>query len=74
MYCKKKDKFVEGCEDQDGVLVVCDEVCGEKRVGEAWELHGGGMKSFRRQYQGKTLLIRRCVGILLMRIREGIKV
>ena len=34
---------------KDGVLWACDEVCvGRRGVGEAKEMHGGGMKRLRR--------------------------
>ena len=58
---------------KDGVLSACDEVCGKKMGVEVMEIHGGGMKRSRRQFQGRKVYTRPCVVAVLWRIREGIK-
>ena len=58
---------------KDGVLKACDEVCGKTRGGDAKEIHGGGMKRQRRQFQERKKHTRQCVKSVLRRIRGGIK-
>ena len=56
----------------DGVLMACDEVCGKRGV-EVKEIHGGGMKRWQRQFQGRKMHTSLCVRTVLRRIRGGIK-
>ena len=58
---------------KDGVLKACDEVCGKKRGWEIKEVHGGGMKIWRRQFQERKTHKRQCDRTVLMRISGGMK-
>ena len=58
---------------KDGVSKGRDEVCGKKRGGEAKEMHGGGKKTCRRQFQERKMYTRQCIRIVLMGMRGGTK-
>ena len=46
---------------------------GRRGGGDVKEILGGGMERLRRQFQGRKIHTRSCVGILLRRKRVGVK-